>query len=787
MSMLLNIKLKNEMFKILTVKIQLVAVLLILIIPGIWAQSLYPVDLVNPFIDTHKSRWFFFNSACRPFGMINLSPDTDTEGTWNSGYLYGSKYIRCFSHIHAWQLSGIAVMPTVGEFRGHKGMEAYKSNFSHEGEIAKPGYHKIYLDDYKLQVELTSTTRVGFHKYTFPESNESYVIFDIGAYLGHGPTAYAEAWRVNSTDIAGLQILEGTLRRPKDTPVYFYAKLSKPFSHIVTWKDSVIIKNTYPERISGRNAGLAVKYSTKSNENILLKVAISYVSVEQAKLNMEAELTHWDFEKVKQESFDDWNNWLSRIEIEGGTYEQQVKFYTDLWRSLLGRRIISDFNGKYMDMTGPFPRVRQVKLDNNEKPFFPHHNFDALWGSHWSLNILWSMAYPKVMDAFCNTMVDIYKNGGLIPRGPSGGNYTYVMIGDPASSFFATAYSKGIRNYDIDLAFEGLKKNAFPGGIRDRAGYEHRFHASSGGISEYIELGYIPDGRSDLVGLHSNSSAAMTLEYAYQDWCLSQIAINLGKTDDFNYFMKRSQNYKNLWNPESGFIHPKDMDGNWIKDFDPLALRGFCESNAAIYSYFIPHDISGLIKLHGGEQNFAKKLDKQFRDSEPDGFYMDRHQGKTNWVDYGNQPGTGMAHLFNHAKTPWLTQYWVNRVKNEYNDISPYGGYKGDEDQGQMGALGVLMSIGLFEVDGGASVNPSYEITSPIFDKIKIHLDNDYYEGKVFIIETINNMAGNIYIQEAELNGEVLNKFWFSHKEFAKGGHLKIILGNNPNKKWGTE
>ncbi len=769
----------------------LLFILLTLIATGIRAQHKQPADLVNPFIDTGapRARWFFFSSASRPFGMVNLSPDMWTKGDWGSGYMYDSLYIRCFSHIHAWELGGIAVMPTVGEFRGHQGMEVYKSKYSHQGEIAKPGYHKIYLDDYGVQAELTSTTRVGFHKYTFPASEESYILFDGGAHVGHGPTAHAEAWRVNDTDIAGFEIMEGITRRPKNFPVYYYARLNKPFESIVTWKDSTIAKNTNPERISGWNSGLAVKYSTKENEQILLKVAISYVSVEQAKLNLESELAHWNFEQVKEESLNEWNNWLNRVEIEGGTYEQQVKFYTDLWHSLSGRRIVSDVNGKYLDMTGPYPRVRQVRLDEKGNPLFPHHNFDAWWGSHWSLNILWSMVYPEVMDAFCNTMVDVYQNGGLIPRGATGGNYSYVMIGDPASSFFATAYNKGIRNYDTELAYEGLRKNAFPGGIRDRAGYEHRFKAAGGGISYYVERGYVPHGRPDQQGFHSHASASMTLEYAYQDWCLAQLAQNMGKTDDYDYFLKRSQNYKNLWNAERGYIQPRDMNGNWIDNFDPLNLEGFCESNSAIYSHFVPHDMSGLIKLNGGPKKYTKKLDNQFRTSERNGFCMtsDRVPNEVNQADYCNQPGTGMAHLFNHSGAPWLTQYWVRKVKDEYSDITPYGGYKGDEDQGQMGALGVLMAIGLFEVDGGASLKPNYEITSPVFDKITIHLNNDYYPGETFVIETENNSRENIYIQKAILNGKAWNRFRFSHEDFIKGGHLKIILGDKPNKKWGTK
>ena len=747
------------------------------------------IDLVNPFVDSHRSRWFFFSSACRPFGMVSLSPDTDTEHSWGSGYLYGSKQIRCFSHVHNWQMSGVAVMPTVGEFKGHLGMNAYQSAFTHDGEIAKPGYHKVRLTDYDITAELTSTMRVGFHCYTFPKSDSSYILFDTGAFLAHGPTAYSEVWKVSDKEIAGWEIMERTGRRPKDTPVYFYAQLSKPMDEIVSWREGRLEPDSNPERISGKNAGMAVRFKTRNDEKVMLKVAISYVSVEQARKNMLAELPGWDFEQVKQASFSEWNDWLGRIEVEGGSREQQIKLYTDLWHALLGRHVVSDADGHYMDMTSDFPRIRQIPLGEDGKPLYNHYNFDAWWGSHWSLNILWSMAYPEVMDNFCNTMIDMYQNGGLIPRGPSGGNYTYVMIGDPAVSFFASAYNKGIRNYDAELAYEGLRKNAFVGGIRDHAGYEHSKTAYSGGMKYYEEWGYVPDGRKDVEGMHT-TGASMTLEYAYQDWCLAQMAKTMGKLQDYEFFMKRSKNYRNLWNPESGYMQPRGEDGNWLPYFDPLELTekgGFCESNSAIYSHYVPHDMAGLIELYGGADQYVKRLNANFEKSESYGFFRSNKTKEGNWTDYGNQPGTGMAHLFSYAGAPWLTQKWVRKVKAAYCDVTPYGGYRDDEDQGQMGALGVLMAIGLFEVDGGCAEKPFYEITSPLFDKVTIHLDNRYYSGKTFQIITKGNSTDNMYIQNASLNGKKWNKCWFYHEDFIKGGTLELKLGAKPNKKWGVE
>lgn len=753
----------------------------------IGAKKKQAVDYVDPFIDSHKSRWFYFSSASRPFGMVNVSPDTWANGSWNSGYLYDSLHVRCFSHIHSWQMAGIPVMPTEGEFKGHKGMEAYKSSFSHDDEIARPGYHKVVLKDYGITAELTSTTRVGFHRYSFPASDNSYIIFDTGARFAHGRVRGSKVTKVSEFEIEGYSLIGSTHRRPKPTYVYFVARFDKPITDFGGWEDGEIIVDP-GEEIEGSANGAYVKLKTKENIPVLMKVAISYTGTEQARMNLEEELAHWDFDKVVAESETEWNNQLSRIGIEGGTNKQKIKFYTDLWHSLLGRRIVSDVDGSYCDMTGDKPVVRKVSNNIDGKPAFPHYNFDAWWGSHWSLNLLWSMAYPEIMDGFCNTMVDMYNDGGLIPRGPSGGNYTYVMIGDPAASFFATAYNKGIRNYDSDKAYEGLRKNAFPGGIRDRAGYEHNDNPTGGGMTYYVERGYVPEGVKGKGG--HKDGASMTLEYAYQDWCLAQLAKAKGESADYELFMKRSQNYRNLWNPETGFIHPKTKKGKWIDDFEPIAkgfnTLGFCESNSAIYTNFVPHDMDGLIELFGGEDTYTKFINESFEKAEKNRFVTDHGKHAESWVDYENQPSTQMAHLFNHSGAPWLSQKWVRKVKEEsFGDITPYGGYNGDEDQGQMGALGVLMSIGLFQMDGGASVSSSYEITSPIFDKITINLNNDYYRGEKFTITTSNNVPGNDYIQSATLNGQAHNSFLFSHDAFAKGGELNIELGPEPNKKWG--
>lgn len=746
-----------------------------------------PVDYVRPQIDSHKSRWFYFSSACRPFGMVSLSPDTWVRGSWNSGYLYDSTQVRCFSHIHGWQISGIPVMPTTGDITGHQGMEAYKSSFSHEKETVKPGYHQLVLDKYGINVELTSTCRVGMHRYHYPEGKTANVLFDVGAFLGHGKVDKAAIRKHSSKEVRGYAVMAATGRRSRPLKVYFVASFNKAFSEFGGWeKDGKTKKLVTKQSLEGVDVGGYVRFDKLKTSPLLMKVAVSYVSEEQAALNMKTELNHWDFDRVKEESFADWNNELGKITVEGGTEEERIKFYTDLWHSLLGRHIFSDANGKYIDNTGETPQVRQVPLHDG-KPVRSTHNSDALWGSEFNLNILWSIAYPHVMSEMASSMVDYYQNGGMIARGPSGGNYTYVMVGDQTIPLIAAAYNKGIRDFDVENAYAGCLKNSEPGGIRDYAGYDRK---PAPFMENYVAKGYVPEGVGGN-GMHKEG-CSLTLFFAYQDWCMGQLAKALGKEETYRKYDNRSYNYRYVYDNETGWMRPRMADGSWLKDFSPVGkgfnMRGFVESNAAIYSYYVPHRVEDLILLHGGKQAFTRKLNEQFGKAAPNRFITAHGAHAGNWVDYENQPSLHLAHLFNHSGAPWLTQYWVRRIKKEvFGDITPYGGYNGDEDQGQMGALGVLMAIGLFDVQGGASVHPQYEITSPVFDKVTIRLDNHYYPGKEFIIRTHNNSSENVYIQSVRLNGKPLDTYHFPHSELVKGGTLDIILGPQPNKHWGVE
>ena len=750
-----------------------------------------PVDQVYPHLDAANSRWFYFSSACRPFGMVNLSPDMVIDGAWNSGYRYHEDSIKFFSHVHAWQLSGIPVMPTTGAFKGHLGPDTYQSKYTHEKEKVFPGYHSVYLEDYQIQAELTSTTRVGLHRYIFPKSKESNILLDLGTVLGPSRTKSGYAKKISDTEIEGYTLMERTSRRPKPTYVYYVIQLNKPFKSMQGWQDG-IIKGKLNE-FEGSNGGIYVNYNTAEGEQIMMKVGISYVSEAQARSNIEKELPHWDFDRVVRESRNVWNEKLGSIEIEGNSEQQRRRFYTDLWKALQGRRILSDANGKYCDMTGEEPRIRQIPLDDSGKPKFNYYNSDSFWGAQWTITTLWQLVYPEIAEEFVNSMLAMYDDGGLIPRGPSGGNYTYVMTGASSTPFIVGAYMKGLNGFDIDKAYEGMKKNAMPEGMMGHAGYEH-FSSKGGGIEQYIDSGYVPYPLSKRrYGGHMDG-AGQTLEYSYQDWSLAQMSKKLGEEEDYEYFMKRSISWKNLYDQETGWIRPKNLDGSWKSPFDPYEYRnGFVESNAAQSTWYVPHDLAGLAELMGGIEQAAKKLNASFKKAAELNFTSGTaHAAELHEeyrripINYGNQPSIQTAFVFNHIGHPWLTQYWSREVLDKaFSHLSPERGYNGDEDQGLMGSLAVLMKMGLFEMKSGNELEPQIELGSPIFDKITIHLNKTYYSGDSIEITAEGTSLENRYIQSASFDGDPINSQFLNFHELVKGARIELKMGNTPNKGWG--
>lgn len=744
-----------------------------------------PVDLVWPWLDSANSRWFFFNSATRPFGMVNLSPDTDTDGAWGSGYRYDTLEIKGFSHVHAWQLAGLSVMPvsTTAPLKALK--SDFYSPFSHQRETVRPGYHRVELDRYGVEVELTASTRAGFHRYHFRQGTPRQILLPMQGKLGPVDISSAGIRRLNDREFAGFVMNDRTRRRPRPTPVFFHLRLNTPVIRVDGWRDKKIM--SLVDEIEGSDIG-ALLTLEPGDDPVLMQVGVSYTSAEGARRNLDTEIPHWDFDRVVAEASSEWNDALSSIRIQGGTEKARSRFYTDLFHALQGRRTVSDADGRYSDQTGEERVVRQLPLDDDGRPLHAHYNSDSFWGAQWTIQTLWPLVYPEIASGMARSLLTYYRDGGYVPRGPSGGNFTYVMTGASSTPFFVSNWMKGIRDYDIEETYQALKKNHLPGGLMGRAGYEHG-STVGGGLEHYIKLGYVPHPLPEKTEGFHQDGAGQTLEYAYQDWTLAQLALVLGKKNDAQQFLERSQNYRNLFNTESGFMRPRDDDGDWREPFDPQQYQnGFVESNAAQMTWYVPQDYAGLAELMGGEDIAVQRLDQAFREAHKQGFTSGtshdqetRDQNRRIPINYGNQPSMQTAFIFNELGAPERTQYWSRRVVDTvHSGLTPHTGYNGDEDQGLMGSLAVLMKIGLFQLDGGATPDPIYQIGSPVFDRIEIDLNSDYYPGGTFTIVTTNNAPDHVFIRSAMLNGKSLERRYLRHSEIVAGGSLELEMGAEP-------
>jgi len=729
------------------------------------------VDKVYPLLDTENSRWFFFSSASRPFGMVNLSPDTEIKGDWGGGYKYNVDTIKGFSHVHEWQLSGVSVMPVVVPAANQKDIfKDFYSKFSHDTEKITPGFHSLILDRYQITAELTSTKRVGFHRYSFPANAQKAILFNLNTVLGPCDNTNGTLEKNNDYELSGSLVLSTNFRRPKPLTVFYKIKFSEPIASIE--------RNT--------STGNYLINLGKSDKKMLMKVGISYTSIENASLNIQEELPHWDFDKIVADSRNEWNNLLGRIKIEGGTETDQRRFYTDLWHALQGRKMISDANGAYPDNTGEKFRIGQLPLNANGKPKFNQYNSDSFWGAQWTINTLWGLVYPEIMEEFVHSLMQYYKDGGMIPRGPSGGNDTYVMTGASTTPFIISAIQKGLVKEDLESIYIALKKNHMLNGIMGKAGYEHNTN-SGGGLKYYMEKGFVPyplpDGE---FGSHQDG-ASMTLEYAYQDWTLAQLAKKLNHVEDYDYFLARSKNYQNIFDKTIGWMRPKNVEGKWFLGFDPYQYEnGFIESNGAQSTWFVPHDINGLVELMGGNDKAVEKLNNQFETAKKQNFTSGiSHDAELHPeysripINFGNQPSIQTSFVFNLLGRPDLTQYWTrNVVKETFSGLKPNTGYNGDEDQGLMGSLNILLKIGLFQMNGGTEENPEYQIGSPLFNKVTIQLNPKYYSGRKFVIEAKNNSPENIYIDKIKYNNLPVQNFNISHKDITNGGKLILEMSD---------
>lgn len=733
------------------------------------------VSWVDPYIETNRGRYFFFVTGQRPFGMISAAPLTRNKNQNGGGYNYNENEILGFEQIHTWMISGIEIMPSSNTVNPSGGQQAWKSKFSHDDEIVQPGYQRIFLQKDKIWIEQTATERVSFYRFTYTQDMAAQIITNLGGYVGNSTMENLDLKKTSNTAFEGsFSSVKRYWGGPKEVKIFFVIQFDQPFQSLNAWKGVQHFSNI--SSLQGDSAGVSAMYNLKAGEQVQMKIAISYTTIDNARRNLNAECTTWDFDQVRRETQNIWNDWLGKIEVQGSTTAQKIKFYTDIWHAVSGRKKINDVSGDYPDRTtglreGAFTdavfKIKTLPKNADGSLRFNMYNSDALWLTQWNLNILWGLAWPEIQDELSASMVQYADNGYLLPRGPCGGGYSYIMTSCPATNLIASTFQKGLlTKVDPNHALDIIKQNHMPGGM----------------------LG-MPDGKGDNVKFYAKNgwwadNVGITIEAAFQDWGAAQMARKLGRIKDYTYFQKRSEGWKTCFNPGQKLLFPKDKNGKFIHD-DPLSGSGWVEANAWQGTWGVSHDIPGLARLMGGGDTLCSKLNYAFEKAAPSDFVFDYSGG---YISYANQPGCSDAHVFNYAGQPWLTQYWVRKVQQQaYSGITPDEGYGGhDEDEGQMGGVSALMSIGLFNLQGNESINPVYDITSPIFNEITIKLDPKYYIGKAFVIKTYNNDKANYYIQKVVLNGTPLNTFWFTHETFSKGGLLEIWLGPEPNKNWGV-
>lgn len=728
------------------------------------------VSWVDPYIETNRGRYFFFITGSVPFGMASSAPLTRNKNQYGGGYNYNETEILGFEQIHAWMISGVEIMPASDNEDPGAGQQGWKSAFSHADEIVQPGYHRVMLQNNKIWVEQTATERVNFYRFRYTKVTKGKIIINLGGHVSNSTMADADITRVSDTAIEGsFSSVKRYWGGPKDVRIFFVIRFDKPFQSLDAWQGSTTAINV--NKASGDSLTLAAPYEFDKGESLQMKVGLSYTTIENARRNLEEECSSWDFDAVKDQTQKTWNEWLGKIDVKGGTGEQKIKFYTDLWHVLLGRQKINDVSGDYPDRTtgkreGNFTdaifKIKTLPKDASGKPRFNMYNSDAWWLTQWNLNVLWGLAWPEVMDEMSSSMIEYANNGYLLPRGPCGGGYSYIMTSCPASNLIVSTYMKGLlKKTDAGHAYEVVKRNHLPGGML----------GGSEDIQFYTTKGWWPN------------NAGITIEASFQDWGIAQMAAKLGRKKDHTFFSKRSAGWKLCFDPKKKLLFPKDRQGAFVHK-DPLSGRGWIEANAWQATWGLSQAIPQLVSMMGGTDSFCNRLNFAFEQSASNDFVYGYTSG---YVSYANQPGCSNAHVFSYGGKPWLTQYWVRKVKEQaYGSVTPDLGYGGhDEDQGQMGGVSALMAIGLFDIMGNQAQQPVYEITAPVFDEITITLDKRYYSGESFVIRTHHNSKQNCYIQSAQLNQTPLNNFWFSHDTFAKGGSLELWLGDTPNKQWG--
>jgi predicted alpha-1,2-mannosidase len=696
---------------------------------------------VDPFVGT-GGHGHTFPGATVPFGMVQLSPDTRLHG-WDgcSGYHYTDKKIYGFSHTH---LSGtgcsdygdILLMPTVGKVQFSN--KKYSSSFKKKDEKASAGYYSVFLEKPKVEVELTSTTRTGLHKYTFPKSSSANIILD----LTHRDRVKDGEINISANnEVTGMRVSK---EWADNQMLYFVIQFSKPFTQSGIAKADAL--NSSSKHETGSLLKAFVSFETSDEEVIYARVGISAVSIEGARKNLEAEQPDFNFEKTRHNAEEAWNKELRKIEVDGKDEHNLRTFYTALYHCMIAPNTYQDVDGKY--------RGRDFKV--HETKSFTYHTVFSLWDTYRALHPLLTLIDRKRTSDFINTFIKEYEEGGRLPVWELSSCETWCMIGYHSIPVIADAYLKGVPGFDAAKAFEAMKFSA----MEDR-----------NGLKCYKANGYIKcEGDKENV--------SRTLEYGYDDWCIAMMAKKLGKQDDYNYFIKRAQSYKNLFDASTGFMRPRQE--SFLTPFDPYSVdRNYTEANAWQYSFYVPQDLSGQMKLLGGKEKLTAFLDSLFSASTKlTGHKQSDISGMIGQYVHGNEPSHQIAYEYNYAGQPWKTQAMTHKIMNEMYHDQP-DGLAGNEDCGQMSAWYVLSALGFYPVCPGSD---HYAIGSPLFDKAVVHLEN----GKSFSIQTQGNAAGKPYIQSATLNGAAYNKSFLKFEDIANGGALEFNMSAEPNKSWGS-
>lgn len=759
---------------------RILSALVVLSAYTVTAQQKHLVQYVKPIIGTQRMG-HTYPGATVPFGMVQLSPDTDTvqyenNGRYNpdvykycAGYQYDDKTIVGFSHTHFSgtghsDLGDFLVMPTVGELKLNPGVadkprSGFRSTFSHANETAEAGYYKVKLDDYNILAELTASNRVGFHQYTFPKSDEAHVILD----LSYGIYNYEEknVWtfvRVeNDSTITGYRQTNGWGRT---RTVYFAMQFSKPFFQYGNrnfskrvpyrgfWGKFDQSKN-FPE-LAGKQIRAYFDFKTAEGEKIKIKFALSPVSTEGALLNMRTEIPSWNFEKVKQQAQAAWNTELSKVDVEGDR-EEKENFYTSMYHAFISPTTYMDVNGNY----------RGLDQNIHKAQGFTNYTTFSLWDTYRALHPLFNIVQPKRNADMVRSMLAHYDQSTMhmLPIWSHYANENWCMSGYHSVSVIADAVIKGNAPFDANKALDACVATAR--------------HRSFDGLGYYIDLGYIPSEKN-------GSSASTTLEYAYDDWCIAQMAKKLGRKTVYEEFSKRSENYKNVFDPSVGFMRAKMMDGTFRKNFDPLSTsgQGFIEGNSWNYSLFVPHAPGELIRMMGGSRAAVQHLDSLFTMELPDKFFAETEDitrdGIIGGYVHGNEPSHHVAFLYNHTDEPWKTQERTRMIlKHQYKPTPD--GLGGNDDCGQMSAWYIFSTLGFYPMAPGSD---RYEITSPAIDKATLHLEN----GKTFTIDVQHQGPKNVFIQSITLNGKPLNRLYLTHQEIMNGGKIQFTMGEQPMK-----